>query len=340
MPVLHMNLGVHSYDITIERGVLRRAGELLNLNRRVFILTDEGVPSRYSKTVADQCAKSVVVCLPSGEQNKCPENWVSLLRTMLENDFDRHDCVVAVGGGVIGDLAGFVAASYMRGIDFYNIPTTLLSQVDSSVGGKVAIDLDGYKNTVGAFWQPKAVLIDPDVLSTLDERQIGCGMAEAIKMMATFDRAAFEEMEKCSDMPIDKIIENALKIKMGVVEKDEKEAGLRAVLNFGHTVGHAIEHISASGEHPLLHGECVAIGMLCVTEGEVNQRIRALLERYHLPTSFVCRREDVVEAVTHDKKAAADMIKLICVPEIGTYTIQKLSAEAIVNGCGEALKTL
>ena len=187
MSVLHMELGANSYDITVERGALQRAGELLKLGRKVLIVTDDGVPFRYSDKIASFCKEPYVVTLPQGERNKCMSTYMLLLEKMVENNFTRNDCVVAVGGGVMGDLAGFVAASYMRGVDFYNVPTTLLSQIDSSIGGKVAVDFAGYKNLVGAFYQPKAVLIDPDVLSTLPSRQLACGMAEAVKMFATFN---------------------------------------------------------------------------------------------------------------------------------------------------------
>ena len=157
-------LGKNSYAVTIERGALSRAGSYMNLNRKVLVVTDSGVPAQYAQTVAACCATPVIVTIAQGEESKNIRNFEALCRAMLQNGFTRTDCVVAVGGGVVGDLAGFAAASFMRGIDFYNIPTTVLSQVDSSIGGKVAIDLDGIKNCVGAFHQPKAVLIDPEVL--------------------------------------------------------------------------------------------------------------------------------------------------------------------------------
>ena len=159
---LHMNLGEHSYDIVIEHGVLSRAAEYLNLNRRVCVVTDSGVPAKYAETVAAQCRESLTVTFPQGEGSKNLDTFSAVLSDMLDAGFTRGDCVVAVGGGVVGDLAGFAASAYMRGIDFYNVPTTLLSQIDSSIGGKVAVDFHGYKNIVGAFHQPKCVLIDPD----------------------------------------------------------------------------------------------------------------------------------------------------------------------------------
>jgi 3-dehydroquinate synthase len=194
--VLHLDLQENGYDIVLERGALARAGKLLNLDRRVLIVTDSGVPAQYAKKIAEQSKEPVIVTVPEGEGSKSFEVLELLCKKMLEHSFTRTDCVVAVGGGVVGDLAGFAAATYMRGIDFYNIPTTLLSQVDSSVGGKTAVDLDGYKNMIGAFWQPRAVFIDPDLLSTLPSRQISNGLCEALKMGATSDPELFELFEK------------------------------------------------------------------------------------------------------------------------------------------------
>lgn len=338
MSTLTMNLGARSYPITVEHGALRRAGELLELRRRALILTDSGVPEKYVEAVARACAEPHVLTLEPGEHNKCPERLLEVLRVMLEAGFERGDCLVAVGGGVVGDLGGFAAATYMRGITFYNVPTTLLAQVDSSVGGKVAVDFCGCKNILGSFYQPAAVLIDPDVLETLDRRQFGCGMAEIIKMLATSDAASFERLEDLSrPMSAVELIEAALRVKMSVVEQDERESGLRRVLNFGHTVGHAVESLSAGDDFPLLHGECVGIGMLAVTEGEVRRRIAHLLHRYDLPTAFRCDRARLRELMLHDKKAAAGGIVVVKVPEIGQFCLERMSADQILDKCGEVI---
>lgn len=221
--ILPVKTGTGGYNIYLERGALKKAREYLNLSRRALIVTDSGVPKEYAETVAAQCKEPYIVTLPEGEKTKCFESFKFLLSKMVEYGFTRSDCVVAVGGGVIGDLAGFAAASFMRGIDFYNIPTTVLSQVDSSIGGKVAIDFEGYKNIVGAFYPPKAVIIDSNTLTTLPERQISNGLAESVKMSLTSDKELFELFEK-DDIKenIDTIIEKSLKIKRAVVEQDEK----------------------------------------------------------------------------------------------------------------------
>ena len=251
---IRMDLGSDSYDIVVERGALSRAGSYLNLNRRVLVATDTGVPSEYARTVAEQCREGIICTVDMGEGTKSLETFSRLLSVMLEHGFSRRDCVVAVGGGVVGDLSGFAASAYMRGIDFYNIPTTLLSQIDSSIGGKTAVNFGGVKNIVGAFYQPKQVLIDPELLKTLPPRQISNGLAEAIKMALTSDRELFDLFENGDvESSIDEIIIRSLNIKKSVVEQDEKESGLRRILNFGHTVGHGIE--SSEGMSELYHGE-------------------------------------------------------------------------------------
>ncbi len=319
---LHMNLGADSYDIIIEHGATHKAADYLNLNRKVFIVTDDGVPAEYAERIAAQCKAPIIATVAQGEDSKGFPTFEKLCRMMLENGFTRTDAVVAVGGGVVGDLAGFVAASFMRGIDFYNIPTTLLSEVDSSIGGKTAINLGGVKNIIGAFHQPKCVLIDPDVLKTLPPRQIANGLAEAIKMAATFDKELFELIENEDIMEnLDTIIEKSLAIKKYVVEQDEKEKGLRRILNFGHTVGHGIE--SYEGLHGLYHGECVALGMLPMCEGEVKERLLRVLKKAGLPTELDFDADRIYQAVTHDKKLDGDTLNLIYVPEIGTFEMEK-----------------
>lgn len=326
--IINTGLGANSYDIVIERGALKRAGELINLDRNVLVVTDSGVPAEYADTIAAQCGNCVKVVIAEGEQSKNFDNYKLLLEKMLENDFTRSDCVVAVGGGVVGDLSGFAAATYMRGIAFYNIPTTVLSQVDSSVGGKTAIDFGSYKNTVGSFWQPKKVIIDPNVLKTLPVRQINNGLAESVKMAATFDEELFSlfENENAVDN-IDTIIAKSVEIKKSVVEKDEREAGLRRVLNFGHTIGHAIESTSEPGS--IYHGECVGIGMLSMCSDEVRMRIINVLKRLGLPVTAQFDSQKACEALLHDKKSNGSTVNAIKCDKIGTFYEEKISNEAL-----------
>lgn len=239
---LTMRLQEDSYDIIISRGALSRLGKVANLmNRKVLVVTDDGVPKAYADTVLEQCSDGVCLVLPQGEASKNLSNLEKVLSKLLSEGFTRRDVVVAVGGGVVGDLAGFAAACYMRGIAFINCPTTTLSQIDSSIGGKTAVDLNGVKNIVGAFYQPEIVVIDPDTLDTLTERHWVNGMAEAVKAGLIGDARLFELFETEDELPLEEILYRALSVKKRIVEQDEREASVRAALNFGHTTGHAIE---------------------------------------------------------------------------------------------------
>ena len=331
--IIPVGLGKKSYNINIERGALSRTGEILKVYRKVIIVTDSGVPERYIRAVAKQCAEPVIAVIEEGEASKTPENFVNLCRRMLEAGFSRKDCVAAVGGGVSGDMAGFAAACYMRGIDFYNIPTTLLSQVDSSVGGKTAVDLDGVKNIIGAFYQPKGVLIDPDVLETLSPRQFACGAAEIIKIAACMDRELFERIESqgiAGNSRIEEIIAAAVALKARVVEEDEKEKGLRRVLNFGHTLGHGIETVTG-----LFHGECVALGMLPMCSDEaLRARIKAVLEKEGLPVMLSKEATDsemVIASAMHDKKADGESIVTVRLDDIGSFRFEAASQEQLMK---------
>lgn len=320
-----VSTSIGSYPITLERGALKKAGEALDLARRCMILTDENIPKKFIEEISSQCKEAHIICLPAGEESKTLSSFEAILKAMLEAGFTRTDCVIAIGGGVIGDLAGFVASAFLRGVDFYNIPTTLLSQVDSSIGGKVAVNLDGYKNMVGAFYPPKAVLIDPDTLLTLPKRQIAAGLAESIKMAMTFDAEFFSFLEENDPMEsLETVIEHSLRMKKAVVEKDEKEAGLRKVLNFGHTLGHAIERESHKGKNQLLHGECVSLGMIPMTSPEIRPRLISVLEKAGLPTEWKISPEDLILDMKKDKKAAGDALTVIRVDKIGTYRMDTI----------------
>ena len=325
--IIPLNLGEQSYDIVLERGALNKAKDYLNLNRKCLIVTDSGVPAQYANAIKSQAKEGYIVTIPQGEGSKNFDSYKMLLAYMMEKAFTRTDCVIAVGGGVVGDLSGFVASSYMRGVDFYNVPTTLLSQVDSSIGGKVAIDFNGVKNIIGAFYQPKKVLIDSETLKTLDKRQVNAGLCEAIKMALTSDKDLFELIENSTkfENDIDTIIEKALLIKKNVVEIDPKEKGLRKVLNFGHTIGHAIESDHNLGE--LLHGECVSLGMLPMCSSEVKKRLVPVLEKYSLPTSINSDTDTLISYITHDKNVSGKKITVIYVNEIGTFEMREIEIE-------------
>lgn len=323
MNILHMNLGADSYEIVIERGALQKAGAYLNLDRKVLVLTDDGVPAVYAETVAAQAKEGYVCTVPQGEDSKSIERFGEILSKMLSLGFSRRDAVVAAGGGVVGDLAGFVASAYMRGVDFYNIPTTVLSQVDSSIGGKTAVNLGGIKNIVGAFYQPKKVLVDLDLLATLDSRLVSEGLAEAVKMALTSDAALFELFEKGNiGDHMDEIITRSLNIKKDVVEQDEKEQGLRKILNFGHTIGHGIEAFEE--RHGLYHGECVAVGMIPMVSDALRPRLVKVLESLNLPTSVHLEAGEIYEAMTHDKKGEGEFVTVTTVAQPGQFEMKKV----------------
>ncbi len=319
-----------NYDIAVKRGAIESVGEEFSLSRKVLVVTDDGVPQEYAKQVLKASGNGFLVTIKSGEENKNFDQYRVVMEELCRNAFTRTDCVVAVGGGVVGDLAGFCAATYMRGIDFYNVPTTLLSQLDSSVGGKTAIDFMGYKNCVGAFYQPKKVLIDPDVLDTLCDRQFYSGLVEAVKMAATHDENLFDFISDSDDVRRDaeEIITRAVKIKCDVVERDPTEKGERKVLNFGHTIGHAIESLSMPA---LLHGECVGLGMLAVSGGEVREKIARALTKYGLPVLYDLDERKIIDFIRHDKKASGDEISLVTVPSIGSYEIRKVKIDSLFD---------
>ena len=331
---LSVNLPNESYDILIGRGLLDAADAYLPLARRVLILTDDGVPAVYAATVADAVTRCggdpVVETMKQGEKNKALTTVEQVLSRMLNAGFTRSDCLVAVGGGVVGDLGGLTASLYMRGIDFYNLPTTLLSQVDSSIGGKTAVNLCGIKNAIGAFYQPRRVLIDLDTLHTLPSRQISQGLAEALKMSLTHDAALFSLFESGDPLAhLEEIVYASLSIKRSVVEQDEKETGLRRVLNFGHTVGHGIESrfgldSDRKEGNGLYHGECVALGMLPMCGDDLKERLRAVLRTLSLPTEISLSAKEILEAMHHDKKATATGVHAVLVEEPGSFVLRDL----------------
>lgn len=339
--VLDIIMKDKEYQVIIERGILNKASSVLGFDKKtskILIVTDDGIPVQYVDTLKKNIINSnsnntvFVYTIKQGEESKSFINYSSILDYLIDNEFTRTDTVIALGGGVVGDLAGFVSATYMRGISFINIPTTLLSQVDSSIGGKTAIDKKGYKNLVGAFYPPEKVLIDPNVLATLDKRQFMAGLVEALKMGLTSDKDLYELIKTSNDIykDIDIVIEKALRVKKDVVEKDPHEKHLRKILNFGHTIGHAIE---SSGKFNLLHGECVGIGLLYMVPTDLEEEIKAVLIKYNLPTKSdienTISKEDLFKYISLDKKRSNKDITIIEVKVPGTFEINKINLEEI-----------
>ena len=320
LKTITVQLGDRSYAVTVGHGIINRANEIFNLNRRVAIITDSGVPKEYVQAVGALCKESTVITFPMGEENKNVDTYAYICKELLSFGLQRQDAVLAIGGGVVTDIAGFCAATYMRGVDLYTIPTTTLAALDASIGGKTAIDLCSVKNPIGAFHQPKGVLIDTDTFKTLDKRLASSGYAELIKMAATSDKELFEQLEEgLLDRDPEEAIIRGLLIKKRIVEEDELEGGIRRILNFGHTLGHGIEALGG-----LYHGECVAIGMLPMCSSEVKNRLKALLERYSLPTAFDKDIDKALEYMRSDKKGVGDSTYAVFVDSIGEGRIESI----------------
>ena len=293
-----------------------------------MIITDDNIPISYINKIKLISKTPFIYCIKNGEESKNIQNYENIMRFLVEKEFTRKDAIVAIGGGVVGDLSAFIASTFMRGIDFLNIPTSVLSQVDSSIGGKTAIDFMGIKNIIGTFYQPNAVIIDTETLDSLPDRQFFNGLVEAIKISATCDKQLFEFIKNSKDIKkdIEKIIIKSVKLKKQIVEKDTKEAGLRKILNFGHTIGHAIEE---SCDKKYLHGESVAIGMTYFSSSKVKKEIVEVLKKYNLPTECSIDRDKIMNLIQHDKKASASSVDIIYVKEIGSCEIKEYTLDKI-----------
>ncbi len=342
MEKLRVNIPKREYDIIIDKDILKNTGEYINKvfnGEKIAVVTDSNVGPLYADKVLGSLDaagfKTCLITVPAGEKSKCSDCLLRLYDEMLAFGLTRSDLIIALGGGVVGDLTGYAAASLLRGIPYVQIPTTLLAQVDSSVGGKVAIDLPQGKNLVGAFNQPKAVIIDTECLKTLEPRVLSDGMAEVIKYGAIKDKNLFELLEGIKNTQelfakIDKIIYNCCDIKRQVVEEDEFDKGGRMILNFGHTFGHAIE--KQYNYETYTHGEAVGVGMrmaceygerLGITPKGTAERMLKILESYNLPTDIEISKTELSEAVAVDKKGEGSKINLILLKEIGDVLIRK-----------------
>lgn len=326
------------YDILIERGLIKDVGPLIkNVTNasKAFVITDSNVEKYYGENVLDSLKKSgfdaELFVYEAGEKRKNLNTISEMYSAMADFKMSRKDIVVALGGGVCGDMAGFAAATYMRGINFVQIPTSLLAQVDSSVGGKTGVDIAQGKNLVGAFLQPVLVIIDPDTLKTLPDYYINDGMAEIIKYGCIKDSELFKTLEDKNALDIiDDVIEICVSIKRDVVNRDEKEAGERMLLNFGHTLGHSLEKIyNFDG---LSHGQAVAIGMVMITKASERagltekgcaEKITALCKKYGLPVSDSADIKQIAEYCAGDKKAGGGSVNLVLLNKIGDSFIKK-----------------
>ena len=357
MQTLTVNLGDRSYPIHVGEGILPRAGEFLSqagLRGKVAIVTNPTVAQLYLDAVhealTDAGFEMIPILIPEGEEHKNLKTLASIYDRLITERLERNSCVMALGGGVVGDVAGFIAATYLRGIPYIQVPTTLLAQVDSSVGGKTGVNHQNGKNLIGAFHQPRSVLIDVTVLQSLPPRELVAGLAEVIKYGVIEHPALFTLLEEKIDKVIGldrellvQIIATSCRIKARVVEKDEREDDYRAVLNFGHTIGHALEAVTDYRKY--LHGEAVGIGMAQATAISVHQgfcdqrsleRIRKLIRKAGLPADIPpdVSRQSLIQSMEVDKKSAEGRIKFVMCAGIGRTCFHSLTPGEILAALG------
>ena len=332
------------YEVVIERGSLKKSGkyisEVIN-SKKAVIVTDDIVNGLYSETLIKSLEEYgidvKVYVFPNGEQSKNLETLSGILDFLCDCGITRSDFIIALGGGVVGDIAGFASAIYLRGIQFVQIPTTLLAQIDSSVGGKTAIDIKGGKNLVGSFKQPALVICDSDTLKTLSPSILADGMAEAVKYGMIRDRKLFEMIESHDltniDEVMDSLVYTCIDIKREVVENDEFDRGERMILNFGHTLGHAIEGWHSYKDYT--HGMGVSAGMCIITEKlcsrELAERLKACVKRYGLPTDTEAPMNELLPYCSKDKKRESDSISYIVCEEIGKAKIRKVTVSEFAD---------
>ncbi|NMM63829.1 3-dehydroquinate synthase [Clostridium sp. P21] len=351
MKIIEVNLKANSYKIYIEKNILEKISIYLkenHANKKIVIITDENLEKLYIETLNRYIQKenfnTRIISIKPGEKSKSIDTLKKLYEDFSDFKLTRGDLILTFGGGVVGDLGGFAASTYLRGVPYIQIPTSLLAQVDSSIGGKVAVDLPWGKNLVGSFYQPKAVFIDPELLKTLDKRFLHDGLAEVIKYGCIKDEnilntlMSYKDDEELLDN-IEKIIYTCCNIKREVVEHDEKDLGERMILNFGHTLGHAVEEYFNYSKYT--HGEAVAIGMVEITKRseELNitkigthNFIEKVLKKYELPYKRVeMDKEKVLHTIKLDKKSSGENINLILLNKIGEVFIKKVATCEIEN---------
>lgn len=349
MKTLEIRLSPKKYSIAIEKGILGKIGEEIRKiyqNKKIAIITDSNVEGLYGKKLIDSLSKNnfktKTIVIEPGEKSKSLETAKCIYEGLLDFEITRSDMVLAFGGGVVGDIGGFVASTLLRGIQFIQIPTSLLAQIDSSVGGKVAVNLPQGKNLVGSFYHPEAVFIDPELLRTLDKRFLYDGLAEVIKYGCIKDRELFDrlmEIESQKELfdSMEEIILNCCSIKRDIVERDERDRGERLLLNFGHTLGHAIEKYFEYNKYT--HGEAVAIGMynftkkseeMGITEKGTTRLIKEIILKYNLPYKMPdIDRDSIIKAIRLDKKNESDDLSIVLLREIGDSFIKKINKDHI-----------
>lgn len=336
MTKINISLPSNPYSVYLEEHLLDNFSSYLASLDDIVIITDSGIPTTYVDIVKKQLNDPLVFTIPAGEESKNLINYQAIIEEMIAQNIPKSATIIALGGGVVGDLSGFIASTYMRGISFIQIPTTLLSQIDSSVGGKVAVNSTLAKNAIGTFYQPKAVFIDPVVLNTLDQKQLHSGLAEMIKYGIIKEPSILDTLEKDDwNNYLIELIKTSITVKRDIVLKDEFDQGIRHILNYGHTIGHAIEQHS---NYQYLHGEGVAIGMAFMAKKTpFYSRLIAILERFDLPYKLPYLLEELIPYITKDKKVHDKSLHFVIVEELGQATIKPIPLEKLYDYLEEIL---
>lgn len=354
--LIRVNLGLLSYNIAIGAGNLDRLGEemtSLNLGKKVLLVSNPEIFNYYGErtcTALEKAGFDLAICtLPAGEEYKTPQTLQTIYDAALKHRLERSSTMLALGGGIIGDMTGFAAATWLRGINVVQVPTSLLAMVDASIGGKTGVNHPQGKNLIGAFHQPKLVLIDPDVLQTLPEREFRAGMAEVIKYGVIWDHKLFDKLEQSQNLDniqsldsglLQEILTRSCQSKADVVSQDEKESGLRAILNYGHTIGHAVE--SLTGYTVVIHGEAVGIGMVAASQialklglwdEDSDRRQFEIIEKAKLPTQLPpgLKIDEILESLQTDKKVKAGKVRFVLPTRIGAATVTDIVTSDIIR---------
>lgn len=318
---LNVNLKDKSYEVIVEKGIIKNITPYVDIEKKFLIVSDDRIPNVYINTIKKQLKKVDVVIFPHGENNKSLKNYQLVVDKLIQGDYSRKDYIIALGGGVVTDLAGFVASTYKRGMNLINIPTTTLAMVDASVGGKVALNFDKLKNVIGSFYHPNCILIDIDTLETLPKRHYINGVIEALKTGMIGDKELYNIFFNGDYREhIEEIIYRSLQYKIKIVEQDEKEENIRKVLNFGHTFGHAYETYFLMKNY--LHGEAVALGIVTISKDKPYlEDIKKLFTKWGIKLNINVEKDKIINIIRNDKKCDDDIVDLIIVDEIGKSKI-------------------
>ena len=327
MKTIEVNLGYKQYSCLIEEGIFNKIYQYVDFAKETVIITDDNVYKLYLQNFN----QAQIISITPGEQSKSLATYEYIINKLINNNYSRNLQIIAIGGGVVGDLAGFIASTYLRGVKYIQVPTTLLSQIDSSIGGKVAINFHDVKNVLGTFYHPDLVLIDPLFLQTLPKRHFNNGISELIKYALIKDDDLFEKLYNLESLNLSEIIYRALMIKKELVEADERVQNVRHLLNFGHTIGHAIE--SYYNFEKYLHGEAVAIGMAMITKHQsFYKEITNLLQKYNLPIYDDINKEDLFRFIKNDKKKTnLTNIKVVLLECIGKAYLKEIPIDDLIK---------